>query len=1356
VAAAEVSSVVEVCEARVLLSAVTPVISQSQAQTDVTNAQAGYNSAVATYQTSSQGAVDGYSLAMQGHYSTFSSNVTTLGGSYDTAVQGILATHSGNVQSLQTSFDLTVAGLVSGLEGNYASSEATYSTATTGHYNTYSSAMSSIESGLNSQIATADGILNSATTAAYSQFSGTESTASGQYDTDIATADGNYNTAVAGHDAWLQSQEAAAFATYDGLAGDNPTGAMGVYNSIESTESATRDGVLTSYPNSTYDPMSVSSIDFNALWNTALSGVQTSLTTAETNYQAAISAAESAYQTGLSNASSTYSSMMATADSDRDSDYATADGTYNTNTSSDWNDYNTAVYGAGGIEETWQNSINTADSTYSNSVSIAMAAYDSTMQSAQATLDGDIAAAYQKFDDWQSGNLVVAGAPLGQSITMSFERTQTIDTSTSPVTVYWTTSSSLLWGLAEGTSTLSRFEEKPPVPDGYTFTNSSISVSGSVTTITETYAPPVGGLGTGLRPGLQQANAAVLTPAHHNPWELAKVARTEFYLAELDGYYDQYTVAMNTAQTIYNGAVQAANAGYNTTLYGDPTGITIAPGTPAETFNSALTAAYSAFDSGEQSAKSNYDTNINGYYMAESQYWMDMMMGIPATPPNPDDPAQFAKDYYIDTTALDIDFAVAVGAAWTGWVSAQVGADTTRDNALISAEHQLGLDSANAANALTTAQIAAESSYAKDMIDINADYAIAIAEKLAEVQGDIADAEKNFELTEHGAAQTAGKAINAAEKVREDDYATADETRAEALSLEDEDLANDLAAEEETRQNAYATADADWLSDEAAANIASTALAATATSGFLTGLVAADVGFVTAAAPLITTATQAFNNLVDAAYVAAFPGDADQAAVSGAWTTYYNAMVTAAQNALTSEATAYQSYIGSMATDIQTTMNNVAGESTQLATDYGNALSAYVSSVAAAATLHTSQVAAAGVVWVDSVATDTRNAIHSATAAWKQMADDDVDAAKTLADDYSNFWNGFAHSYLAAAVPHETAVINEDRQASKDADDELTTLAQGIAAEQHDLNLDDLAEWLSTALSLSSLDDALINAWATLESAWSIISAWDYHTYTQSAPLSDFAYYWGVSAGPMTGLNHNLDLAGGNDDVVQQAALAATSQGSSWSSWLPWNWSVFSWRETPRPLNGATRMGEQQGLANNWKVRRDLMLETGKDVSGLQAATATAGGLGGAALDHAESAAVDLTLHLAGAGSLKYGDDLIDLARSTRRLPNVLDGGEAYRSFSALKRALGAAGENKHWHHIVEQSQIGQFGTALINNTKNVVALDAGIHAKISGYFSSIQDFSNGLTVRQWLSGKSFEEQYQFGLNVIQRFTTGL
>jgi hypothetical protein len=35
---------------------------------------------------------------------------------------------------------------------------------------------------------------------------------------------------------------------------------------------------------------------------------------------------------------------------------------------------------------------------------------------------------------------------------------------------------------------------------------------------------------------------------------------------------------------------------------------------------------------------------------------------------------------------------------------------------------------------------------------------------------------------------------------------------------------------------------------------------------------------------------------------------------------------------------------------------------------------------------------------------------------------------------------------------------------------------------------------------------------------------------------------------------------------------------------------------------------------------------------------------------------------------------------------------------------------------------------------------------KISGYYSSKQPFSEGKTVRQWLSTKSYEEQYEFGI----------
>ena len=58
----------------------------------------------------------------------------------------------------------------------------------------------------------------------------------------------------------------------------------------------------------------------------------------------------------------------------------------------------------------------------------------------------------------------------------------------------------------------------------------------------------------------------------------------------------------------------------------------------------------------------------------------------------------------------------------------------------------------------------------------------------------------------------------------------------------------------------------------------------------------------------------------------------------------------------------------------------------------------------------------------------------------------------------------------------------------------------------------------------------------------------------------------------------------------------------------------------------------------------------------------------------------------------------------------------------------------------------------MIQNTDNVVAISKETHRAISGYYSSIQPFTNGLTVRNWLAGQSFSAQYEFGLNVIEMF----
>lgn len=98
-----------------------------------------------------------------------------------------------------------------------------------------------------------------------------------------------------------------------------------------------------------------------------------------------------------------------------------------------------------------------------------------------------------------------------------------------------------------------------------------------------------------------------------------------------------------------------------------------------------------------------------------------------------------------------------------------------------------------------------------------------------------------------------------------------------------------------------------------------------------------------------------------------------------------------------------------------------------------------------------------------------------------------------------------------------------------------------------------------------------------------------------------------------------------------------------------------------------------------------------------------------------------------------------------------------FRSFDDLKDYIGTPGEGNAWHHIVEQSQINNSGFSVnqVHNVNNIIALPNGkgsIHAKVSGFYSSKPDFTNGLTVRQWLTGKSFEEQFNYGIKVLERY----
>ncbi|WP_215831496.1 hemagglutinin repeat-containing protein [Pelorhabdus rhamnosifermentans] len=104
-------------------------------------------------------------------------------------------------------------------------------------------------------------------------------------------------------------------------------------------------------------------------------------------------------------------------------------------------------------------------------------------------------------------------------------------------------------------------------------------------------------------------------------------------------------------------------------------------------------------------------------------------------------------------------------------------------------------------------------------------------------------------------------------------------------------------------------------------------------------------------------------------------------------------------------------------------------------------------------------------------------------------------------------------------------------------------------------------------------------------------------------------------------------------------------------------------------------------------------------------------------------------------------------------------GGGGFKTFKEFKAFLGSPGAGNQWHHIVEQAQQNAnragFDPEEINTVENIIALQSGkdsVHSAISGFYSSKPYWTGGLTVRDWLATKSFEEQFDYGMNILKNY----
>jgi len=91
---------------------------------------------------------------------------------------------------------------------------------------------------------------------------------------------------------------------------------------------------------------------------------------------------------------------------------------------------------------------------------------------------------------------------------------------------------------------------------------------------------------------------------------------------------------------------------------------------------------------------------------------------------------------------------------------------------------------------------------------------------------------------------------------------------------------------------------------------------------------------------------------------------------------------------------------------------------------------------------------------------------------------------------------------------------------------------------------------------------------------------------------------------------------------------------------------------------------------------------------------------------------------------------------------------EAFDSQEAFEKKYRPAGAGYEWHHIVEQKS--GFSPTEIYNTDNIVRVAKGRHWKITSLMTQKREELGGLSWREWLRGRSFEEHMRVGWGLLE------
>lgn len=76
---------------------------------------------------------------------------------------------------------------------------------------------------------------------------------------------------------------------------------------------------------------------------------------------------------------------------------------------------------------------------------------------------------------------------------------------------------------------------------------------------------------------------------------------------------------------------------------------------------------------------------------------------------------------------------------------------------------------------------------------------------------------------------------------------------------------------------------------------------------------------------------------------------------------------------------------------------------------------------------------------------------------------------------------------------------------------------------------------------------------------------------------------------------------------------------------------------------------------------------------------------------------------------------------------------------------------------VVEQSLIARtgFDPRIIHSPAKMTPVESAVNQVKANYYSSIRRFTGGQTVRDWLNGQCFQDQHDFGSEVLNRIING-